>query len=311
MNWISNIHRTLKGGAGQLRAGLWLNDRHKFEDRGHRSKTLACMLVGYKRALWPFVFPRFEAALPEGADVCLVSPGMFNEDIASLCREKGWSYLGTSTNDVSLAQNVCFRLHPEANMIVKLDEDMFLLPETITRTLRHYQDLKQEQIIDPGFVAPMIPLNGFCHRPLLERLDLLDQYEALFGPAQVATRGSISTDPQAARWIWQKTAPLAQTEARLSATAPETLLCSVQFNIGLIVFERSFWELMGYLPVSRRRIYMERNTLGDDERNICMWATAMSRPGVVYAGALAGHFAFGPQYAGMVELLEESPELFG
>lgn len=268
------------------------------------------MLAGYKPDLWPFVIPRFRAALAD-SDVCLVSPGKHSAAIAELCRREGWSYLATSTNDVSLAQNVCYHLHDRARMIVKLDEDMFLLPDTITALLAEYRAIKSEGMFDPGFVAPMIPLNGFCYRHLLEMLGLLDGYERNFGTARIATAGlAIQQDPAAARWLWERTAPLAHTAATLASLERKRLPCPIQFSIGLIAFERSFWEQIGYLPVHRRRLLTGISTLGGDEAFICCRALEMSRPAIITTVALAGHFSFGPQYAGLKSLLDARPDLF-
>jgi hypothetical protein len=287
-----------------------LHDRVIFDDRRNGAATLVCMLAGYKPDLWRFVMPRFRAALPK-ADVCIVSPGLRRDDLADLCRREGWSYLSTATNDVALAQNVCYRMHDRAEMIVKLDEDMFLLPDTITGLLAEYREIKAEGVVDPSFVAPMIPLNGFCYRYLLEMLDLLDDYEAVFGRAQLATSGlAIHTDPAAARWLWERTAPLAATATRLNLLDRRVLLCPIQFSIGLIAFERRFWEQMGYFQVYRHRLLAGLNTLGGDEAYMCARAVELSRPAVVTTAALAGHFSFGPQYAGLKALLDEQPELF-
>jgi hypothetical protein len=268
------------------------------------------MLVGYKPDLWPFVIPRFQIALPK-ADVCLISPGRRSEELAGLCRGAGWSYLSTATNDVALAQNVCYRLHDRADMIVKLDEDMFLLSDTISTLLAEYRAVKAEGWVDPGFLAPMIPLNGFCYRPLLRMLGLEEEFEARFGPARMAASGiPLQTNPDVARWIWQHTAPLEATAARLNALPQERLTCPIQFSIGLIVFERSFWEQIGFLPVHRRRLLVGISTLGGDEAFLCARAVETSRPAVVTTRALAGHFSFGPQYLGMRALLDERSDLF-
>jgi hypothetical protein len=287
-----------------------LHDRVAFDDRRTGAAVLVSMLAGYKPDLWRFVMPRFRAALPE-ADICIVSPGLRHDDLADLCRREGWSYLSTATNDVALAQNVCYRLHDCAKMIVKLDEDMFLLPDTITGLLAAYRDIKAEGVVDPGFVAPMIPLNGFCYRYLLEMLGLLDDYEAAFGRAQLATSGfAVHIDPAAARWIWERTAPLAATASRLNSLERRVLLCPIQFSIGLITFERRFWEQIGYFAVHRHRLLAGLSTLGGDEVYLCARAVEMSRPAVVTTAALAGHFSFGPQYVGLKALLDERPELF-
>jgi hypothetical protein len=306
--------RRIYGGAkhGLAAAESWsrLHDRITFDDRRRGAPVVVCMLAGYKPDLWPFVMPRFRAALPE-ADVCLISPGLRHAGLADLCRQEGWSYLGTATNDVALAQNVCYRLHDRARMIVKLDEDMLLLPTSITALLEEYRLIKAEGVLDPGFVAPMIPLNGFCYRPLLEMLGLLEAYEAVFGRARLATAGlPVQTDPLAARWIWEHTAPLADTAAKLAALPRRVLPCPIQFSIGLIAFERAFWEQIGYLAVYRRRLLAGLSTLGGDEAYLCARAVETSRPAVVTTAALAGHFSFGPQYAGMKALLEQRPGLF-
>ena len=186
---------------------------------------------------------------------------------------------------------------------------MFLLPNTITTLLEEYQAIKTEGWIDPGFVAPMIPLNGFCYRPLLKMLGLLEAFEAQFGPARMAASGiPLQTDPNVARWIWQRTAPLETSAARLAALPRQRLTSPIQFSIGLIVFERAFWEAIGFLPVHRHRLLAGINTLGG--RALCARAMQASRPGVVTTAVMAGHFSFGPQYAGMTDLLEERSDLF-
>jgi hypothetical protein len=307
---LSRIYGTLKKGLVSADVYSRLHDRVVFDDRRTGAAVMVCMLAGYKSDLWRFVMPRFRAALPE-ADVCIISPGLRHERLAELCRREKWSYLSTATNDVALAQNVCFRLHDRAKMIVKLDEDMFLLPDTISRLLAAYREIKVDGVVDPGFVAPMIPLNGFCYRYLLEMMGLLNEYEAAFGRARLATAGlAIHNDPAAARWIWERTAPLAATAERLGAQPSGILLCPIQFSIGLIAFERKFWEQVGYLAVHRHRLLAGLSTLGGDEAYLCARALELSRPGVVTTTSLAGHFSFGPQYAGLKALLDEQPELF-
>ena len=307
---LRKVYGTLKKGVHSVEEYSRLHDRVVFDDRRNGASVLVCMLAGYKPDLWRFIMPRIRAALPE-ADVCIVSPGLRHNDLVELCRSEGWSYLSTATNDVALAQNVCYRLHTDAKMIVKFDEDMFLLPNTITRLLAAYDDIKAEGVVDPGFVAPMIPLNGFCYRYLLDMLGLLGDYEAAFGRARLATAGlAVHTDPAAARWIWERTSPLAETGSRLDALPRSTLFCPIQFSIGLIAFERQFWEQIGYLAVYRHRLLAGISTLGGDEAHLCARALENSRPGVVTSAALAGHFSFGPQYAGLKALLDDRPELF-
>jgi hypothetical protein len=306
----SRAYDALKRGALAAQTFSKLNDRNTFDDRRTGERVVVTMLAGYKPDLWPLIFPRFKAALPK-ADVCIVSPGLRHDALSDLCRREGWSYLGTATNDVSLAQNVCFRLHDRAEMIVKLDEDMFVLPNTISDLLLEYKRIKIEGRVDPGFVAPMIPLNGFCYRYLLEMLGLLDEYETQFGTARLATSGlPLHTSPIAARWIWERTTPLASLAARLQSMDRRELLSPIQFSIGIIAFERKFWEQIGYFDVPRHKLVAGMSTLGGDEACLCAAAMTHSRPIVVTTAAVAGHFSFGPQYAAMSDLLKTQPEIF-
>lgn len=288
-----------------------LYDRVRFDDRRDNARVLVAMLAGYKPELWPIVMPLFEASVAD-CDVCIISPGLYSDELAELCRRKGWSYLSTSTNDVSLAQNVCYRLHPAAEMIVKIDEDMFVLPDTISILLEEYRSIKREGVMLPGFLAPMIPLNGFCYRPLLVRLGLIDEFEQTFGRAQIGTSNlPVHLDPDIAQWIWERTTPLADTAASLNRLGRERLTCPIQFSIGLIVFERAFWESIGYLSVNRRRILSGISSLGGDEAYLCAAALCASRPAIVTTATVAGHFSFGPQYDALKSLLSARPGLFG
>jgi len=285
-------------------------DKVQFDDRRTGSRVLVSILAGYKQELWPFTIPRLCQALPD-CDVCVVSPGIYSEELARLCRDHGWSYISTKTNDVGLAQNICFNLHQRAELIVKVDEDMFLLRNSIDNLIGAYRATKAAGIVDPGFIAPLIPINGFCYRYILEELGCLGEFERRFGRARLAVSGiPIQRDPAAAQWMWELTAPLEETFEKLSAGPPRTLPCSIQFSIGLIVFERAFWELFNYFPVERRRLLAGMSTLGSDEAHICRSALALSRPGVVTTAAFAGHFCFGPQYSAMRSLIQSRPDLF-
>lgn len=309
---MPGAYRALRDASRKVAEKLRLRDSYRGAGVARDSRTLVMMLVGYKPDLWPLILPRFEAALPQDCTVCLVSPGLYNPEIAQLCEAKSWRYMGTATNDVALAQNVCLLAHPDVEMVAKLDEDMFLLPGSIDALLDFYRATKAHKAVDPGFVAPMIPINGFTYRSLLRRLDLLDRFEAQFGTARIATTASpVTVNPAAARWMWEHTAPLAATQARLKATpAAEMLLSPIKFSIGLIVFERAFWEEFRFFPVYRHRLLAGQSTLGGDEEFLCKECVDRSRPIVIHPDVLAGHFSFGPQYAGMLALLKERPELF-
>jgi len=300
-----------KNGVGKVNNWLKFSDRYRHINRASGRTTLVTMLIGYKPALWEPVVRGLLQALPADCDVCLISPGKFEPGVEAIAERHGWSYLSTSTNDVSLAQNIGIQLHPQAELIVKVDEDMFLLPDTLTGTIEFFRATQRAGVIDPGFASPMIPINGVCYRPLLQLLGKLDEYESLFGTAKLSTSGiPVQTSPEAARWIWQATAPIGETVQKLRAAALEPILAPIQFSIGAIVFERKFWNEFGFFPVYRHKLMMGHNTLGCDERHICKATIEWFKPGIVCPTTLAGHFSFGPQYEAVKQLMDEQPALF-
>ena len=285
--------------------------RYRLESRAAGSNLLIVVLIGYKEQLWPYTIPRLRDAIPFRADVCLVSPGLDLPALRDICDTHGWSYLSTRINDVGLAQNLAIDLHPEADLIVKIDEDMFLLRDTVETLLDFYSDIKAEGTINPGFAAPLIPINGSCYRSVLEAIDKLKEFETRFGRAVLGTSGiPIQMNADAARWMWETTAPLQETLKRIRSKEVTPIHVSVQFSIGMIVFEREFWKQFLKFPVPWYRILLGEPTLGADEHHICRAAVSHSRPGLVCPNALAGHFSFGPQYEGVTNLLFERPELF-
>ena len=73
----------------------------------HRAGT-----AGFSSASWPDTSPtcspsssRLPRAIPPSADVRVVSPGLRASALRAVCEAERWSYLGTATNDVSLAQS--------------------------------------------------------------------------------------------------------------------------------------------------------------------------------------------------------------
>ena len=306
-----SVYDRLKQAAERLKR--WSNhyDAYRFDARSKGRGLLVLVLAGYKRPLWPYVFPRLSRAIPKDADVCVLTSGLHSPELASLCASHGWSYLATRTNDVCLSQNIGVRLHPEANLIVKVDEDMFVTERTLTDCVAYYRHLETAGVVRPGAVAPMINVNGFCYRHLLKRLGLLDAFEAQFSTARIATTSTPATDEAAAaHWLWARTAPLEQTVSQLVGDPEPSLMAPLQFSIGLVVFSRVFWEMIGHLPVRRHLLLMGRPTLGADEEHICRMAMFHARPLVICQHALAGHFAFGRQYDGMLNVLTAHPEYF-
>jgi len=304
------VYSAIRSAQSNFQRWLDSSDHFQFDDRRKHAKTLVCVLISATPLVWPLVLPRLKAALPEG-DVCLVLFGHRDDFIADLCAREGWSYLATSTSDASLAQNICFTLHSHAELIVKIDDDMFVLKDTISSLIQQFQIIKADGVVNPGFLAPLIPVNGFSYRHTLDMLGLLDDYEARFGRAAIGGSGlAIHDNPEAAVWTWKHTGPLEDTFKKFNNLAPRTLFCPIRYNTGLIVFERTFWEEIGRFPVLRRRMMFGIQTDGADELHLCATAMTGSRPAIVTTATVAGHFAFPKQVDAMLRLIAEQPELF-
>jgi hypothetical protein len=281
----------------------------RFENRSVGSPILICLVAGRKQELWPIVLPYLEEAAGEHY-VCVVSPGKYDKALSLVCEAWGWSYLSTKTSDSNLAQSICYLLHREAELIAKIDEDMFVLPGSIDALFLRYRELCNQSAYRPGIVAPMTPLDGLSYRYLLEMLGLLKSFETIFGKAIAhCDKSVIAENLKAALWIWQNTSPLSQT-GRLLRSMPERLIhAPIQCSTGMIVFERSFWQEMGYRPIFGRGL-MSGHGLGAGSSWICSRALTLSRPVVVTSKVIAGRFSFDHQYEEMKRVFESQPTRF-
>src|SRR4051794_36212187 len=170
MGTISDAGGALSGAAARR---LRFGGRFAFEDRRRDADTLILVLSGFKSYLWPFVLERLARFAPEDADVCLVSAGVHSDELADIARRHGWSYLSTSNGRVATAQNIAIREHPGAEWIFKVDEDVFVAAGCFETVREGYGRIVDEGTFKPGFVAPVLNVNGFSYVPFLKRLGLL------------------------------------------------------------------------------------------------------------------------------------------
>lgn len=267
--------------------------------RSRGSDRLAVILAGYKPHLWDLTLARFERFLPEDMDVCVLSAARRVPELEDLARRRGWSYLTTKRNYVSLVQNLAIQEHPDARFIFKFDEDILLTSGVCETLLDTYRRVQDERSYDPGFVAPVLNVNGFSYVRFLQKRGLADEYEARFGPL-VHAGGQIpaTDDGAAARWLWEHSLPFDDVGRAVAEGAFGYSVVPHKFNIGAVMFERWFWERIRGFPVRP-----PAGALGVDESYLCMQCIQLSRVMVVAHNAFAGHFAFGPQETSMREAL--------
>jgi len=278
--------------------------RHKFQERSRGSTGLALLVAGYKPHLWPMVFPRFRRFLPTDWDVCIVVPGKKDPVLAAIAEQYGWSLLETGANKLGLAQNHAIRLHPQAEILCKLDEDIFIAPGFLEGLLEALEKTESEKIHRPGFVAPVLNVNGFTSRLFLEALGKLEAFEARFG---VLPSGCVDTpvwsNPDAAAFLWELLTPFDEIAARFAAAPFETSICHHRFSIGALLLRREVWESMGGFSVAGPGV------LGAEEGDLCTWCVEHSRAMLIACRVLAGHAGFQPQMGRLAPILAGRTDL--
>lgn len=259
------------------------------------------VLAGYKGYLWPYTLARIERFVPAEIDVCIVSPGVAPPDLGEMAERNGWSWLRTERNSLCLAQNLAIARHPAARYLHKLDEDVLIADGHFERLLAGYERFRAEGRFMPGFAAPILNVNGFSWRPFLDELGLTEEYVARFGDERQAAAFDVpaQVDPEAARWLWERTLPFDEVAARFAARSPGHTVIPHRFSIGSFLMERDLWESFGGFSSD------PYGDLGRDERQLCMECNDRSRVPFVVHDVLAGHWSFGPQEKAMRAALPE------
>ena len=266
-----------------------LHGRYTFINRSKNRKRLLIIVAGYKKYLWPPVFKRISQFVGKDIDVCIISPGLTNIKLKQIAKKNNWSYLSTHENKLGLAQNLAIKHHPQAELIYKLDEDIFITKNYFINLEKTLFKIKKEGIYTPGFIAPVINVNGFSYIYFLKKIGKDKEYLKKFGELKSACMGiKAHFSPEAAIFLWKHSLPLNKIACVFSNNS-SYLLIPHRFSIGAILLERSLWEKMGYFKVA------SNGKLGFEEKNLCEFCCLNSFPGFIATNTFVGHFAFRPQ----------------
>lgn len=283
---------------------------YKFINRSNNSENLCIVLAGYKELVWDDVFSRLKAFAPKDIDICVMSAGKYSETLNELCENNNWSYLSLEQNKVTLIQNITINLFPNAKYIYKIDEDIFITNGFFENLKNTYLKVERESRYKIGFVTPLIPINGYSYIKVLEKVNLIDDFDSKFGKAFFdATPGEeIINNPEIALYLWGNTKKELQNIDELSEKLGkeefEYSICPIRFSIGAIMFPRKTWEDMGKFDVTFG------NNLGLDEVKMCSFSNVQSRVIVVSHNNLVGHLGYGPQSKIMEEYYKNHREQF-
>lgn len=278
---------------------------HRFSNKSSGKRSLVIVLAGYKPYLWPATLARLEKFAPDDADFCVASAGIRSGELEDMCERNGWSYLSIARNSPGIALNRAIELHPSADYIFKLDEDI-VIGEGFFRLLRQGYDCAWENsLLEPGFCAPVLNVNGVSYRSFLRELDLEREYTQEFG--QLITRCGdlpVHNKPAAAYWLWRYTLPFDVTAERFARREAHYSVCGTRFSIGAILFRREFIDKVGGFKSA-----WQSGVLGVDEDVLCRDCVSQSRPMYIIDRVLAGHFSFYLQESMMREKLPELSRL--
>ena len=283
--------------------------KYNFTNRSTGKNKCCIILAGYKSFVWDTVFPGIKNFIPEDIDVCVVSSGLYSEELDKICSENNWSYLSTNRNNVSVAQNVAIDLMKDAEFFYKLDEDIFVTDGYFQSLMDTYNNVKRNGEYDIGFVAPLIPINGYGHLRLLKRLGLTDLYAEKFERpiyASYSTR-QIECNPDVAEFFWGEGGffpHIDELAKQLKNDEFSYSACPVRFSIGAILFTRETWSKMGMFPVTHG------SGMGLDESEFCAFCIKESQAIIVAENAVVGHLSFGNQNAAMKEYYGKHHERF-
>jgi len=284
--------------------------KYSFENRSKGYSKACIVLIGYKPFLYDAFFSRFCRFLEPNIDVLLVSSGLYSEQVSEIAKKKGFSYLSTKRNNVCLALNIGIHLFEQALFFYKIDEDIFLTKGFFSQLSFTYDQLSKEGIISPGFVASLIPINGYCYAKVLEKTNTTDDYQKQFGKIIFGAGHDkpIESDPKVAKFFWGEGdhfPKIDKINEKLSKDPFAYSMSPVRFSIGAIYFSKDFIKRIKYLSISK-----SSNDFGMDEQQLCEACVNLSCPMVISENSLVGHLGFGPQNSIMKQYFLDHPERF-
>lgn len=285
--------------------------KYVFINRQKEHKKMCMILAGYKDLIWNDVEERLKKYLPEDIDVCLLSSGKYCENLEKTAKKNNWSYLSTSENKVTLIQNIAIDLFPKAELIYKLDEDIFITEKFFSNLEKTYYEIEKNSNYDVGFVSCLLNVNGFTYIPILDELKLLKEYENRFGHARYicgSYEDAILKNSEAAKFMWGSSDERLKNIDELSKVFEikkfSYLICPVRFSIGAILFSREVWEEMGRFKVGIG------SGMGADEVQICNFCMSNCKLIAISENSVVGHFGYGPHSKEMNKYYADNKAIF-
>lgn len=277
---------------------------YHFINRSKKKENLCYVLAGYEPALWENTLGRIESFQDNNVDYCLVSSGKYDDALAQIAQRNDWSYLYTMQNQVCYIQNLVIELHPYAEYIIKMDEDMFIGRNFFPTMLSEFHKIEKEGDYRIGFAVPVIPLNCSGYVSYLKLTGTKESYEQRFGRAYRSRFSAVFNVPETAEFLWN-TMDTFDSMADQFANNTGYNICDCYFNIGCIMFTRERWLMMGKWPEDPNG-----SGMGTDEAYIYSDNIEKDLSIYEFQNVLVGHLAFGHQKQQMIAYYKKYSEKF-
>lgn len=270
-----------------------------FTNRSKGKKHLCYILAGYEPELWKDTIGRVENFQDEDMDYCLVLSGKQDDIVEKIAERNGWSYLYTETNQVCFIQNLVIELHPSAEYILKMDEDIFVGKNFFAEMIRNYRKIEEEGECRIGFAVPVVPLNCCGYVTYLNLIGRKEEYEQQFGRVYKHWFSAVFNVEETAEFLWDTMETFDSMSSRFLKNEGYDIL-DCYYNIGCIMFSRERWMMMGRWPE-----LPGESGMGRDEAHICEDNRKKDLAIYEIKSALAGHLAFGHQKKRMMQYYRE------
>lgn len=280
--------------------------KYTFIDRSKGSENLLLILAGFQSYYWEAVFERVKEnqnMFSESIDICVCVPGENGKILSSLAEKYGWSYLRIPKDLLAQVQNTAIKLHPKADWIFKIDEDILISDNYFAKLKKTYEKAELKLDKEIGFVAPLINLNACGVKIFLNTIGKYESYEKHFGKMILGMEEPIHRDPKVGEWIWNQSIPFDEIAKKIeNKNRFKFSECSIRFSIGAILIKRSFWNKLGGFLVKNV------GYMGGEEEQINSFCINQMMSIVISEDTFAGHLGFFHQKEECHKFFDENQE---
>ncbi len=289
-----------------------LSNSYEFINRSKGAENLLLILAGFQPEYWDVLLGRVNAVakqFKEPMDICICVPSADKDGKLRVIAEKyGWSYLRIKQDLLGRVQNIAIKIHPNANYIFKIDEDIVLPNSYFDNLKAAYHNAEEKFHTAIGFIGPCINLNPYSVLPFVEGINKSDEFVSTFGKYTLRPhwlRADIYKNVDLALWLWKYSVPFDKVASELEINNKGKLsLCPHRYCIGAFLFERQVWNDMGYFTVGCNV------TLGLEEADFCAYCCKNMLGIAVAEDIMVGHLGFNIQKKPLYDFFVENIESF-